>query len=541
MLTLRQLRYFDALADQRHFGRAAQQCHISQPALSMQIAELEKQLGVILVERRSPAIALTGEGAEIARQAKHILRAVSDLTDYGRHRGRVLVGQLRLGVIPSIGPYLLPGVKALVSVTSEEWVFSGPHKVNATSSWAPRILRPLLGATCLIYDALFNVPFSKLHGLWFDIFKDTPNEKYPPYDSKRGYDDSQRETARTLQINTLKALKDSGGFRVFDVANEAYRGMSNTFLDKAQDLGYKPFFRFLHMVALVYKSDVSSKFSVIIVHDPLCDTFMTSFDSWIPFHKVKAQAKKAMTAHLIQAIIRRLQTPSDDRTNFQTQSSSSIFGNFLFAYALRVYLLFNLHTHSSTATHFGKAMLCCPNIDLFLPSNHGLPRSKYGINKKTQSKARRGETPFTTDAQIRDKLFRLLAQTRPNSSDDDINNIYDQMIDLLYCSVDKEEDVNGDAADVNRRRWQNQGEILCRFKDEQLTARGGHIYDDLNKKLVTNNAEEVESNLQAGVDNANQPPAAPENNNAADLAQQVAAAMPANGFGFALLPPSPDA
>lgn len=120
MLTLRQLRYFDALADQRHFGRAAQQCHISQPALSMQIAELEKQLGVILVERRSPAIALTGEGAEIARQAKHILRAVSDLTDYGRHRGRVLVGQLRLGVIPSIGPYLLPGVLPALKETFPE-------------------------------------------------------------------------------------------------------------------------------------------------------------------------------------------------------------------------------------------------------------------------------------------------------------------------------------------------------------------------------------------------------------------------------------
>ena len=110
MLTLRQLRYFDALAAQRHFGRAANQCHVTQPALSMQIAELEKELAVALVERRTHAVSLTEEGAEVARRAKQILRSVSDLIDYSRHRGQVLVGQLRLGVIPSIGPYLLPGV-----------------------------------------------------------------------------------------------------------------------------------------------------------------------------------------------------------------------------------------------------------------------------------------------------------------------------------------------------------------------------------------------------------------------------------------------
>ena len=110
MLTLRQLRYFDALADQQHFGRAAEHCSITQPALSMQIADLEKELGVALVERRPSAIGLTEEGKEVARRAKQILHGVADLVDYGRHRGRVLVGRLRLGVIPSIGPYLLPGV-----------------------------------------------------------------------------------------------------------------------------------------------------------------------------------------------------------------------------------------------------------------------------------------------------------------------------------------------------------------------------------------------------------------------------------------------
>ena len=110
MLTLRQLRYFEALAEQCHFGRAAQQCNVSQPALSMQIAELEKDLGITLVERGPRGVSLTDAGAEIARRARQILSSVADLADYGQHRGRVLVGDLRLGVIPSIGPYLLPSV-----------------------------------------------------------------------------------------------------------------------------------------------------------------------------------------------------------------------------------------------------------------------------------------------------------------------------------------------------------------------------------------------------------------------------------------------
>lgn len=110
MLTLRQLRYFDALARHQHFGRAAEDVAISQPALSMQIKEMEADLGIALVERQANAIRLTREGREVARRALQILSAVRDLEDYGRHAGRVLGGPLRLGIIPSIAPYLLPRV-----------------------------------------------------------------------------------------------------------------------------------------------------------------------------------------------------------------------------------------------------------------------------------------------------------------------------------------------------------------------------------------------------------------------------------------------
>jgi len=107
-LTLKQLRYFSALAQTLHFGNAAKQCHVSQPALSMQIKELEAHLGVALVERSSSKLLLTAEGADIAARAREILISVQDLVEMVSHQRHPFSGRLRLGVIPSIGPYLLP-------------------------------------------------------------------------------------------------------------------------------------------------------------------------------------------------------------------------------------------------------------------------------------------------------------------------------------------------------------------------------------------------------------------------------------------------
>jgi len=110
VITIRQLRYLSALAEYRHFGRAADACAVSQPALSMQIRQLERQLGVDLVERRPGEVLLTEIGAEITRRGAIILRAERDLVDFARHHGRPLTGRLRLGVIPTIAPYLLPRI-----------------------------------------------------------------------------------------------------------------------------------------------------------------------------------------------------------------------------------------------------------------------------------------------------------------------------------------------------------------------------------------------------------------------------------------------
>jgi LysR family hydrogen peroxide-inducible transcriptional activator len=105
---LKQLRYFVALAETHHFGRAAKLCHVTQPALSMQVRDLEARLGVTLIERNPAGLLLTAEGQDIARRAQDILIAVNDLTELVKHRRHPLSGRLRLGVIPSVGPYLLP-------------------------------------------------------------------------------------------------------------------------------------------------------------------------------------------------------------------------------------------------------------------------------------------------------------------------------------------------------------------------------------------------------------------------------------------------
>ena len=110
MITLRQLRYLSALAQHGHFGRAAEACAVTQPALSMQIRDLERTLGVAVVERRPGEVILTDVGREIARRGQDVLTASRDLVDFARHRRGLLTGRLMLGVIPSLAPYLLPRI-----------------------------------------------------------------------------------------------------------------------------------------------------------------------------------------------------------------------------------------------------------------------------------------------------------------------------------------------------------------------------------------------------------------------------------------------
>jgi LysR family hydrogen peroxide-inducible transcriptional activator len=107
MTTLRQLRYLVALAEQGHFGRAAEHCHVTQPALSQQLSNLEAQLGAKLIERTQRGAELTEIGAGLVDRARAILAGVADL-ERSAQGTEEIAGAFRLGVIPTVAPYLLP-------------------------------------------------------------------------------------------------------------------------------------------------------------------------------------------------------------------------------------------------------------------------------------------------------------------------------------------------------------------------------------------------------------------------------------------------
>ena len=106
-VTFRQLGYFIALTETRHFGRAAEQCHVTQPALSTQIREMEARLGADLIERKGRGLALTPAGQAVLRSALTIRSEIDVMQEAVRWQ-EGLSGRLRLGVIPTVAPYLLP-------------------------------------------------------------------------------------------------------------------------------------------------------------------------------------------------------------------------------------------------------------------------------------------------------------------------------------------------------------------------------------------------------------------------------------------------
>jgi LysR family hydrogen peroxide-inducible transcriptional activator len=109
-LKLKDLRYLVAIADTRHFGRAAERCFVSQPTLSTQLKKLEDYLGVQLIERQPKRVALTAAGEEIVARARRILEASDEVVTLARAHRDPLAGALRIAVLPTIGPYLLPRV-----------------------------------------------------------------------------------------------------------------------------------------------------------------------------------------------------------------------------------------------------------------------------------------------------------------------------------------------------------------------------------------------------------------------------------------------
>ncbi|MEO6299080.1 MAG: LysR substrate-binding domain-containing protein [Paracoccaceae bacterium] len=152
-LTLKQLRYFEALAKHGHFGRAAEACAISQPALSMQIKELEEALGSDLFERAARQVRLTSFGDAFALRARDILRSVDELEDLARTSRDHLVGRLRIGVIPTIAPYLLPTFIGNIGA------MNAGLDIRVRETVTPRLLQEL--AEGLLDTAIVALPVSE--------------------------------------------------------------------------------------------------------------------------------------------------------------------------------------------------------------------------------------------------------------------------------------------------------------------------------------------------------------------------------------------
>lgn len=151
--TLRQLRYFEALARHGHFGRAADDCSISQPALSVQIRDLEESLGAELFERAARQLRLSAFGEEFLLRVRDILRSVDELGDLARAHRKQLVGRLRIGVIPTVAPYLLPG---MISALTRE---NGDLDIHVRETVTPKLLQEL--AEGRLDTAIVALPISE--------------------------------------------------------------------------------------------------------------------------------------------------------------------------------------------------------------------------------------------------------------------------------------------------------------------------------------------------------------------------------------------
>ncbi|HXF47665.1 MAG TPA: hydrogen peroxide-inducible genes activator [Burkholderiaceae bacterium] len=166
-MNLRDLQYLVAVADHRHFGRAAEACHVSQPTLSMQLAKLEEYLGVKLFERTNRAVQITPVGERIAAAARLALDSARQVIEIARESRDPLAGTLRLGVLPTLAPFLMPWLlrpmrsrfpKLQLSLTEEttEHLIARlqRHEVDAAFLATPVDDEPGLQAI-----ALFDEPF----------------------------------------------------------------------------------------------------------------------------------------------------------------------------------------------------------------------------------------------------------------------------------------------------------------------------------------------------------------------------------------------
>ena len=220
-MTLTELRYVVALAQERHFGRAAQKCFVTQPTLSLALAKLEDELGVKLFERNKSEVLVTARGREVVEQARRVLDEVGKIQAIAKGGRDQLAGALRLGVIPTIGPYLLPDLVPILRKRAPSMPLS--IEENLTGSLAP-MLRD--GELDVVIIALpFSVPGVKTRVVYEEPFSVVVPE---------GHRWTARKSVKPGELSDENLLVLNNGHCFRDQVLEACPGQSNTALPEGR-------------------------------------------------------------------------------------------------------------------------------------------------------------------------------------------------------------------------------------------------------------------------------------------------------------------
>ena len=214
-MTLTELRYVVALAQERHFGRAAQKCFVTQPTLSLALAKLEEELGVRLFERNKSEVLITPLGAEIVEQARRVLDEAGKIASLAKASQDQLAGILRLGVIPTIGPYLLPELVPILHKRAPDMPLM--IEENYTANLVPML------RDGDIDTAIVALPFT-VSGVTTRTLYEEPFSVVVP--EKHGWAKRKRVRPEELAGENLLVLNAGHCFR--DQVLEACPGQSNT-------------------------------------------------------------------------------------------------------------------------------------------------------------------------------------------------------------------------------------------------------------------------------------------------------------------------
>jgi len=202
-MTLTELKYVVALAQERHFGRAADKCHVTQPTLSLAIKKLEDELGIPLFERNKNDVIVTGLGEKIIDQARRVLEEAGRITQMAKGGGDQLTGALRLGVIPTVGPYLLPELIPILKKNAPKMPLS--IEENLTGNLAPMLRQGDIDAALIALP--FMIPGVVTKPLYEESFRVVVPAGHP-WAKRKHIKPADLSQENLLMLNTGNCFRD---------------------------------------------------------------------------------------------------------------------------------------------------------------------------------------------------------------------------------------------------------------------------------------------------------------------------------------------